>query len=341
MEITLEPISYRNEWESPKIANLKKQLKAGRKESVEEFWKETQEKGTPLIESIEEEKDSLATLIWRAAKPHKNVVVSQYGLGSFDPLKNRMLPIEGTDIWYKTYRFPNNLRLVYSISPDDPLISLADYRFEEVDFSRFTETWTNDPLNPKKYFMPANLCIGDRDHEMSLLEMPQAPIYPWSKESKPLGKVFEEQVPSRYLEKGRDVYVYLPPGHDPHRKVQYPLLVAFDGFAFKEHYHASAILDYLISEGKIEPLVAVMILNPEPNPVTRARDLACHEPFFNFLGLELVYWVSNRYNVTREPERTIVDRRQPGRFSSGICGIAISEHFWQCHSPIWSLLVAC
>lgn len=327
MEITLDPISFRNDWESPKIAKLKSQLKNGRKEAIEGFWKEVQEKGTPLIEPIEGEKESWATFIWRAVKPHKNVVVAEYGLASFDPHKNMMVPIEGTDIWYKTYRFPNNLKLVYTLSPDDPLISIADYKLEDEVFTHFTQNWTNDPLNPKKYLMPANLCLGNRDHEMSLLEMPGAQVSPWSKESNLQGKIFEEHVPSRYLEKGRDVYVYLPPGHDPHHKVQYPLLVAFDGFAFKEHYHAPAMLDYLISQKKIEPLVCVMIQNPDPNPVTRARDLACHEPFFRFLAMELVPWASNRFNATREPDRTIVTGASMGGLAAAYAALSYPNIF--------------
>lgn len=316
MEITLEPISYREDWQSPKIMHLKDQLKKGQNDAIQTFWKQVQKEGTPLLEPADEDTHLLVTFLWKAVKPHKNVVVSAYGLGSFDPLKNKMTHIEGTDIWYRTYRYPKNLRTVYSISPDDPLISIADYRLELSDFSPFTANWTNDIFNPIKYFMPASLCLGSQDHEMSLLELPDAPKYPWAKSAAPQGKVFEDHVPSKILDLGRDVYVYLPAGYNQERKDPYPLLVAFDGLSFRDHYKAPAILDYLIANGKIEPLVAVMILNPDPNPLTRGRDLPCYDPFCDFVGQELITWARQKFRVTSDPHKTVVTGASMGGLAS-------------------------
>lgn len=53
------------------------------------------------------------------------------------------------------------------------------------------------------------------------------------------------------------VTVYLPPGYDPARK--YPTLYTADGSAWIEYMKLPTILDNLIADREIEPLIAVMI----------------------------------------------------------------------------------
>ena len=58
-----------------------------------------------------------------------------------------------------------------------------------------------------------------------------------------------------------------------------------------------AILDHLIATGKIPPLVVVFVYQT----AERNGELACSEPFSDFLAKELVPWVRKNYNVSPEP----------------------------------------
>jgi enterochelin esterase-like enzyme len=317
----------------PLIAKLEQQLKIGNTSSLEEFWEEVELRTTPLTDSIDgNETEILATFLWRAKKDHTNVVVASYGICSFDPFKNQMVNLPGTDVWYKSWILPKNTRTVYCISPDDPLISISDYRLDQLS-SRFNQCWTKDPLNPKAYYIPGYLCLGEVDKTMSLLEMPDAPSFPWKNEDEySRGVVLDANVPSSILEEGREVYIYLPPDYDRNRTIPYPLVVAFDGDIYKDFIEAPAIFDFLIKEGKIPPLIAVMIKNPQPNTVTRFRDLACHEPFMDFVSRELIPWMRKNYCVTENPSQTVI--------AGGSLGAVISTYMGLVHSDIFGNVIA-
>lgn len=86
----------------PLIAQLEGQLKTGNKGCLEKFWEEVRLRTTPLIDQIQgNDYEMLVTFIWQARKDHKNVVVASYGISSFDPCKNAMVHLPGTDVCYK------------------------------------------------------------------------------------------------------------------------------------------------------------------------------------------------------------------------------------------------
>lgn len=312
------------------INQLKERLANGNPSALEEFWSVVEKQGTPLLEPIPgNDFEMLTTFIWRSHQDHKNVVVASYGIASFDPFKNMMTHIANTDVWYKSWILPRNARTIYCISPDDPLISISDYRLDRCSFPSFTETWTNDPLNKQSYFIPGCLCAGEKDQLMSLLEMPDAPKMPWLNENAkyPKGSVSTLKVQGNKLDMEREIYLYLPPNYDPNHSIPYPLVVAFDGYACKDFMNSPAIFDYLIANGKIPPSIVVMILNPAPNTVTRLRDLACHEPFFSYVANELIPWVRENYRVTSDPHQTVVTGASLGGVASVYMGLIHSEIF--------------
>lgn len=327
-----------HEWSIPvtlneegRVSSLIKKLKEEfSKETLDSFWKTVEQQGTPLFEPIPgNDAEMLVTFVWRAKKEHKNVVVASYGLASFDPFKNQMTHIPNTDVWYKSWILPKTARTVYSISPDDPLISLSDYRLDRCNFTSFVQSWVQDPLNPKKYHIPGYLCMGEKAKEMSLLEMPGAPKFPWLNETRSYaqGTVSKCHIPSTTFENGRDVYLYLPPHYDPKQSNECSLVVAFDGRGFKELMNGPAIFDYLIAHKKIPPTIVVMVLNPDPNTVTRARDLAANAPFSNYIANDLIPWMRKNYRVTSDPHQTVVTGASLGGFASAYLGLTRPEIF--------------
>jgi hypothetical protein len=70
------------------------------------------------------------------------------GVAGFDA-KDRMLHLEHTNIWYKTYRVRNDARFAYNLSPNDSLQSFDAVKGDEAMRNRLTMLQA-DPLNPRR-----------------------------------------------------------------------------------------------------------------------------------------------------------------------------------------------
>jgi enterochelin esterase-like enzyme len=121
-----------------------------------------------------------------------------------------------------------------------------DYAFL-VDGKRHT-----DPLNPHRIFS------GPGDGETSVLSMPghQFPAALAARPGVDRGRV----VPVAEAWVDPAIHVYLPPGYDESRR--YPTLYTPDGSAWREVIGLPVILDNLIADGAVAPLIAVMIDAP-------------------------------------------------------------------------------
>jgi enterochelin esterase-like enzyme len=73
----------------------------------------------------------------------------------------------------------------------------------------------------------------------------------------------------------REIAIYLPPQYSPHAE-PYPLIVLFDEDAYLSLVPTPIILDNVIFEGRIPPVVALLIGNA---PVARDRELVCNPEF--------------------------------------------------------------
>jgi enterochelin esterase family protein len=99
----------------------------------------------------------------------------------------------------------------------------------------------------------------------------------------------------------------------------------FDGLAYQDAVPTPTILDNLVSEGKIPPLVAV--LPDSLDGETRNRELPCHQPFVDFLTQELMPWVHEHYHVTSDPAQSIVGGSSYGGLAAAFVGLRASEIF--------------
>ena len=263
----------------------------------------------------------LVTFLWRGGEDTENVVVFG-GLAGFDkPKENQMTRLLDTDLWYKTYRARSDLRTTYLLSANDPL---TDLRGGSADFGT---RLLPDPLNPRRFVYSADAEIpDDREAAVSVLELPAAPTQPWiaPRPGVAKGQVEMHRLRSDLLNNERRVWVYTPPGYATSGE-RYGLLLLFDGLAYIDFIPTPTILDNLLSEGKIPPLVAVI---PDSlNQETRNRELPCHEPFVAFLTQELVPWVHERYHVSADPRQAIVGGSSYGGLAAAFVGLRASEHF--------------
>jgi hypothetical protein len=101
--------------DSPSIAALEHRLDGREAAAVERFWEAIHKNGAPLIEPAAGANGfSLVTFLWQGNDQTRNVVIFD-GVAGFDA-KGRMLHLDGTDVWYKSYRVRNDARFAYKES---------------------------------------------------------------------------------------------------------------------------------------------------------------------------------------------------------------------------------
>lgn len=295
--------------ESPRLRRLFRDLAIGTDGALDAFWREVVAAGTPLIEPISgDDRHMLVTFVWRPGRELSNVVVSC-------PLEhlvqdNRLARLEGTDLWYKTFRVDTDVRTPDWFSPDDTLLPYYDER----DWAARSRDWVADPLNPYRVpeFPPA-----------SVLVMPDAPPQPWSaaRPGVPAGEIREHVVPSAILGGERTVWVYTPPAQTAVTGPSH-LLLLFDGSAYRTMLPTPTILDNLLAARRLAPLGAVFVHHPD-----RWRDLDLAPDFVDFLAEELLPWLRREYEVRAEAARTVVGGSSLGGLAAAFAALRRPDLF--------------
>ncbi len=251
------------------------------------------------------------------------------GVAGFDA-KDQMIHLAGTDVWYKTYRVRNDARFAYDLSPNDSLQSFDDVK-GDVQMRKRLAMLRLDPLNPRR----CPTTFGAHGAESSYAELPDAPPLVWESRLSEVrrGKVEQTSIHSVLLKNEKRLWVYTPAGFAKTRK-PYPLLVAFDGD--RNVLWIPKILDFLIAQKKIPPMLAIM--TDESVPSVRRNELPCNPQFADFLARELVPWSRTNYHTTMQPQRILVAGSSYGGLASVFAGlnhpdvfgnvISLSGSFW-------------
>ena len=301
---------------SPLIAALRRQIQSSPALTKQRFWASVQRTGAPLIEPIPQEKGySYVTFLWHGDSQTRNVVIFD-GVAGFDA-NDRMTQIDGTNIWYKTYRVRNDARFAYNLSPNDSLESINDIKTPEAMKQRLAALRI-DPLNPRR----CPTTFGGYGTESSWVQLPGAPPFLWtsSLQGIPRGKLETTTIRSDLLGRDKKLWVYTPAGFQPHRG-RYPLLVLFDGD--RNSMWMPKILDLMIARHQIPATVAVM--TDESVPAIRNSELPCNQQFADFLAQELVPWVRTTYGAGVSARQTIVAGSSYGGLASVFAGIRHPE----------------
>lgn len=140
------------------------------------------------------------------------------------------------------------------------------------------------------------------------------------------GKVTAGSINSKVYGRARKVWVYTPSGYDRSGATAYGLVIAFDGDDYRsDTMPLPRILDSLTAAGKVPPMVALLVDNSAG--AARLADLANQPAFAQFLASEAVPWVRSRYNVTRDPRRTIVTGSSAGGLAAAYVALVHPEIF--------------
>ncbi|MCD7973517.1 MAG: DUF3327 domain-containing protein [Candidatus Azobacteroides sp.] len=272
---------------SPTIEEMQR-LPAGQlKDKVEEFWLKIQTEGLPLIEPDPlYEHYEYVTFIYRNEKKYPEVklfipgIYDEYRFGD-----KKMYQLGNTDLYYRTYLLAKDVCLSYRFD----VKNRAGKVIKELD-----------PYNknriPKQEARSYSYSVLDRSNTGQ----------DWGERMHPdlESKIDSFTFESHLLKNKREIYIYLPPGYDFHREEKYPVIYLFDAFVYLNRVEVPVVLDNLIAENKIPPMVAVMLDNPTND--SRYVEYPLNFDFKHAIVTELIPFIREKYNVSLSPEKNII-----------------------------------
>ncbi len=299
------------------------------------FWERMAEARTPLIEPDPTSPDhSLVTYVF--PDPDAGHVVVQPGFGEL--ADNVMDRIPGTGVWHAAYRYRNDVRVTYSFAANLPLMSFLDP--DETKWVQLREFVRNHPQpdsdpNARESFV-SRAGEGLPDNVASILSLPDAPDPSITEKRADVarGWIDAHRLKSQVMGNERRVWIYTPPGYAPGVR-SYPMIVAFDGGAALTLMPTHRVLDNLLADGRIGPMVAVFVDNA--TDTSRAYELPCNEDFARFIETELIPWVRGKYAVSHDAKDAFVTGVSYGGLASMWMGFRLPHLFGNVISQAASL----
>ncbi|HEV7306066.1 alpha/beta hydrolase-fold protein [Ensifer sp.] len=293
---------------SPRMLKLMAAVEQG--DTTEAFWNEISATGTPLVEQAADGQ-TLVTFLGRGAM--KNIRMFGAPSGDHENLER----LAETDVWFKTFSVPADTRLSYQLAFDVPDLPGSD-RDRRV---AILATAAADPLNRKLW--PAE--APDRFNQDSILELPGAPEQPFVVDrGHQRGAMSNFRLAAKKLGNERDITIYTPPAYDP-GNADNLLLFVFDAREYLSKVPLPLILDNMIAEKRIPPVVAVFVANPDRR--ARGRELAGNAAFADFMAKELLPEVVRRTDIIQTPGRTILAGSSYGGLAAATVALRHPEAF--------------
>ena len=171
--------------------------------------------------------------------------------------------------------------------------SYTNARLEYVFF--FDKEAVPDPLNQRT----VQAFAGPR----SEVRMPFFVAQPEVDElgSAPQGELIAESFDSRSLGGKRRVWFYLPPGYAAAKDTLYPVIYVLDGSNYVEKMEAPKVLDHLIANKTIPPVIAVF-----SEPADRQEEYSRSPTWRAFIASELVPAVDKRFRTFPTPDHRVI-----------------------------------
>lgn len=282
----------------------------------EAWW---QSKNGP--EWVREQGKYRVTFWWRdpAGTQHTSAVkrVWLYITGVTDHHKNArpqsLERIPDTDVWQWQGEFSPQWRGSYCFIPSENTDDFAPDVFhgEQPDRLALREGWRkllpqamSDPLNTQSW-------RGGRGHDVSALEMPDAPVQPgWERPNTPYRRPVCIDWQSKRLGNCRRVWIFTTGDDDPER----PLAVLLDGQFWAESMPVWPALTALTLGRKLPPAVYVLI--DVIDMAHRNNELPCNPDFWLAVQEELLPLVKQHTSFSDRADRTVVAGQSFGGLSS-------------------------
>lgn len=244
------------------------------------------------------------------------------GWGYDKSFQNKGTRIPHTDIWILKASFPKDARLDYKIVVNDA-------------------SWILDPDNTHQQW--SGVGGGSPNSELRMPLWKSEPIAR-AIAGIPHGAVRKDiLINSKLLNYQVTYSVYTPSAYKAEDPQSYPVIYVTDGYEYMHENMGNmiTILDNLIYQKKIRPVIAVFVDHREPvnrSNNKRMQELAMNEHYLNFFTQELIPAVETRYAISKNPgDRAILGTSMGGltaayfSFSKpevfGLAGIQ-SPAFW-------------
>lgn len=216
--------------------------------------------------------------------PDARQVAATGEFNQWDRRGTPLLPLGNTGIFYRTMDFQGPVRVEYKLIVDGD--------------------WVIDP------FCPNNIDngIGEKNSYFVVGDLRDPPELEVSA-SVPRGRVQEFEFESEVLHNRRRVYVYMPANYQEQVNDGFPVLYVHDGGEYLTRARLPTILDNLIHNQEIPPLMAVMV-----DPIDRLREYSANEEYARFTETELIPHIDKTY-------RTLARREGRGVIGASLGGL--------------------
>lgn len=298
---------------SMKMVELEQEIENGNVEALSSFWSSIVETGTPLVEELSQDENySIVTFVYKGNEGIENVVFIP-PIDWQNCTKYKMKRLLSTDLWYISLEFRNNLRFEYFISVNDSLDDDWEKREERLTFDRFNRNYI--PLEGKN---------GEEIGRISFAVMPKAEEHTWIREKKTTNKgiIQENKFVSSILNAEIKLDIYIPYGYTETSKPN-NFLILQDGQDYLGTLSAKNVLDNLIEDNRIAPVVAVFIHSND----SRYEYLSCNDNYVDFIVKELMSWLRENFNISHEARAGIVSGFSLGGLTSTYLGLKHSDIF--------------
>lgn len=293
---------------SPILKKLEQTDKSTLQEQLPDFWNQCRKEGLPLIEKNELYADYVyVTFIYQNTDKYADIklfipgIYDEYRFGDM-----KMYQLQDTDLYYRTYLLPNDICI--------------SYRFD-VKNKKGTTTRELDKFNANR--IPKG---SPRSYSYSVLDLSNFGT-DWSepKHTNTGSRVESFTHHSNILNNQRDIYVYLPPDYGKDNSRNYSVIYLFDAFVYMNRVEVPVVLDNLIAEKKIEPVIAVMFDNPTGE--SRYKEYPLNFEFKEAIVSEFIPLIRKKYKVSTDPQKTIIGGMSYGGLAAAFFAYYHSDIF--------------
>lgn len=300
--------------ESQFILDIYNKLMNGSLEDICNFWNSIEAKGTPIIEEIPGDKNRIRVIfLFKAMDAEKIEIFTTFS--GFNGASNRMNRIPDTDIWYRTYEVRKGTSFVYGFLVNDWMEDGVEEKLKRIAPDQFNTNkfiFTKDEESPDSEELIMSL-MENYDDEIKKLTNINSGV--------PSGKVNLQRIKSLVYGCSRRVWVYIPEScyncTEP-----LDLLVLTDGYTYLYDVKANVIFDNMIYNNLIPPTVVLFIDNQN-----RLEELSCCNKFADFIASEVVPWVRDVYNVSKNPDKVTIAGSSLGGLTASYLGYCHPEIF--------------
>lgn len=150
----------------------------------------------------------------------------------------------------------------------------------------------------------------------------------------PRGTVIERTFKSEHLGNERTIWIYTPAGFSD-AEGTFPLLVQFDGDRCLDVHNLPAMLDSLIADGEIPPIVAVMVAT-----VDRNTELPCNQAMADALADELIPMLRQEFRIGEGPESVVAAGQSYGGLAAVWVALRRPDAIGNAHRHMRDVLIA-